>query len=129
MRDGGGRPPGRRDISLRVLEGIAQSFPTERAFWAHVATLAKAGDSGAMIAIADRIAPKLRPQSAPVNVEVPQNSDIVARADAIIAAATRGDVGVEEACGLITALGSFAKLREFAELESRLAALEARGLV
>lgn len=114
---------------LRVLEGIKDTFSTESEFWAHVATLAKAGDSGATTAIADRLAPKLKPQSSPVNVEVPQNSDIVARADAIIAAATRGDVGVEEACSLITALAAFAKLKEFAEIEARLAALEARGLV
>ncbi|WP_181707639.1 DUF5681 domain-containing protein [Chthonobacter rhizosphaerae] len=119
-----GRPKGSRNrTSLAVellLEGEAEQL-TRKAI-----DLALAGDTVALKLCIDRLAPPRKDR--PVRFEIPASNalaDVVQVADAVIRAVADGEVTPAEAASAMAVLEGYRRLRETAELEARVAALEA----
>jgi hypothetical protein len=87
---------------------------------------AKSGDVQAAGLILSRIAPPLRPSRELVAVPgIATGATATEIAQALVVAATRGELPSDAAAELVAALGAVAKLREVDELAARIAALEA----
>jgi hypothetical protein len=119
-----GRPAGsRHKVSLLVeqlIENEAEAL-TQAAL-----TLAKAGDGALLKALLDRLAPARKER--PVVVDLPPlttPSDAPAIAAALLAKAAAGELAPGEAQSLAALLESYRRQSELADLESRIAALEA----
>ena len=118
-----GRPKGIADSRHRlraVLEPHADEL-LEQAI-----TLAKSGDGQMLQFLLGRALPAVKPESAPVAIELPADAGLSARAEAILQAAAAGGLPASTASELISALGTVAKIREGDELAARIAALEER---
>ena len=88
---------------------------------------AKEGDLQAARIILDRVLPPLRAEAAPVTLAaLDGDAPRTERAALVFKAATAGDISVESASTLITALSGLSRLREADELAARVARLEAR---
>ncbi|WP_295449633.1 DUF5681 domain-containing protein [uncultured Thiodictyon sp.] len=88
---------------------------------------AKSGDPTAARLVLDRCLPALRPTDAPANlppgIEV---SDLTGAPVAVLKALAAGALSPDQAATIAGALSALVKVREFTELESRIAALESR---
>lgn len=88
---------------------------------------AKSGDATAARLILDRCLPTLRPQDAPAALPPGVDlSDLAGAPAAVLAALSAGTIGTEQAGALAGVLASLVKVREAVELETRIAALEAK---
>jgi hypothetical protein len=120
-----GRPLGsRHKVSLLVeqlIEGEAEAL-TQAAL-----ALAKAGDGALLKALLDRLAPPRRERVVQVDLPPLQSpKDAPSIAAALLAKAASGELTPSEAQGLAGLLEAYRRQSEFAELEARIAALEAR---
>jgi hypothetical protein len=86
--------------------------------------MALGGDTTALTACLNRIAPTLKPEGALIQLELPQGNDIVLQGSRIIKAATSGEITPDTAAQLLQALGTLARIEEVKELRDRLEALE-----
>lgn len=92
-----------------------------------VAVIIKAALEGDMMAarmVLDRILPPLKPNAAPVNLELPAPASPVVVADALLQAVARGDLPPDVAAQLLTATAQFSRILEIEELNARLEAIE-----
>jgi hypothetical protein len=107
----------------KVREAIAEAMPD---ILAALVKRAKEGDPQAARLLLERAIPALKPIELPfpVPVSVPDTGGLVDRAEAILAATTRGDIAPGQAADLLAALGGIARLREIEDLEERIKALE-----
>lgn len=117
-----GRPKGSGQAA-KLREAISQDVPD---IIAKLATLAKGGDVAAARLLLDRAVPALRPESQPVEIPGLASGSLTERAEAAIAAAGRGEVPADLAAQLVAAVGALARITEVAELEQRIASLEAK---
>lgn len=118
-----GRPKGSRNrTSLAVeqlLEGEAEQL-TRKAI-----DLALAGDTVALKLCMDRLVPPRKDR--PVRFEIPASNslaDVVQVADAMLRAVAGGEITPAEAASAMAVLEGYRRLRETADLEARVAALE-----
>ena len=108
----------------RMRAALADDLPD---ILASVVEQAKAGDLQAARIILDRVLPSLRAEAAPVSLAgLDGDAPLTERATLVFKAATAGDISVESASTLITALSGLSRLREADELAARVARLEAR---
>jgi hypothetical protein len=104
-----------------LIEGEAETL-TQTAL-----TLAKAGDAALLKTLLDRLAPPRRER--PVQVDLPllqSPQDAPGVAAALLGLAASGELTPSEAQGLAGLLEAYRRQSELAELEARIAALEAR---
>jgi len=114
-----GRPRGVGKIG-ELRQQIADALPE---IVDRLVSSAKNGDVQSARLLIDKVIPNVRPQSLPINFEVAEESFYVNSA-AILSAAMRGELPLEEASDFISAVNNYSKLTEFHELEGRLLRLE-----
>lgn len=80
-------------------------------------------DTTALKMVLDRIAPPLKPTSAPIVFNLDAGS-LTEKANQILIATSKGELNTEAAGTLITALGNIARITELDELIERITKLE-----
>ena len=118
-----GRPRGsadRRSQLRAALDGKADELLQK------ATDMALAGDPSMLALLINRVIPATKPESAPMNVALPEGS-LSDKAGALVDAAANGEVPTSSAAELLSGMAVVAKLRELDELEARLKALEARS--
>jgi hypothetical protein len=118
-----GRPRGIADSRHRLRAALD---PHADALLAQAVAMAKAGDGPMLAFLLSRALPAVKPESAPVSIDIAGGATLTERAEAIAAAAMAGTVPASVAGELLAGLGTLAKLRESDEIEQRIAALEER---
>ncbi len=117
-----GRPKGVPNPQARIRQMIGDDLPR---ILATLRDRALDGDVQAASLLLSRCLPALRPTSAAV--ELPGAGDTLSqRAEAIAAAAVAGHLPPDAAADLMGVLANQARIKEVAELEARITALEER---
>jgi hypothetical protein len=116
-----GRPPGQSEIT-RLRAAIAEHVPS---ILEQLVTAAQGGDIQAARLILERVLPPLKATEQPVELQLPNDGTLTAKAAAVLYAAAAGDLAPGQAAQLIAALGTLAKISEVDELAARITALEA----
>lgn len=120
-----GRPAGSKNKRTLIREALAETFDGgEQGFWLSVATMAKGGDMQAMAMLADRLSPKLKPESATISLPEPLTGSPADMAKQLIQFAGAGAISTSTAQELLSALADVLKIVEITELEKRLSQLE-----
>lgn len=123
-----GRPKGAKNKRTVIREALADTFEGgERGFWLAVATQAQDGDMQAMAMLADRLSPKLKPESQAVALPQPLTGTPAEMAAQLVSAASAGDIPTSTAQELLQALANVVKITEYTELVQRIEALEELG--
>lgn len=121
-----GRPRGARNKTTQAIEHLQEGdaeLLTRKAIG-----LVLAGDTVALKLCMDRLVPPRKDR--PVRFEIPASNtlaDVVQVADAVLGAVADGEVTPAEAASAMAVLEGYRRLRESADLEARLAALERVG--
>ena len=116
-----GRPPGQSEIT-RLRTAIAAHVPS---ILDQLVTAAKAGDVQAARLILERVLPPLKGTEQAVELQLPKDGTLTAKATAVLYAAAAGELAPGQAAQLIAALGTLAKIHEVDELAARIEKLEA----
>ena len=116
-----GRPPGQSEIT-RLRAGLAGDVP---AILAGLVLAAKGGDVQAARLILERILPPVKAIEQALELHLPADGTLTAKASAVLSAAAAGELAPGQAAQLIAALGTLAKIHEVDELAARITALEA----
>lgn len=116
-----GRPPGQSEIT-RLRTAIATHVPL---ILDQLVTAAKAGDVQAARLILERVLPPLKGAEQVVELQLPQDGTLTAKATAVLNSAAAGELAPGQAAQLIAALGTLAKISEVDELAARIEKLEA----
>ena len=117
-----GRPPGQSEIT-RIRASLAGDVPE---ILAGLVTAAKGGDVQAARLILERILPPVKAIEQAVELQLPNDGTLTAKASAVLSAAAAGELAPGQAAQLIAALGTLAKISEVDELAARITALEVR---
>lgn len=117
-----GNPAGRPSKATRELEKALKDHADELA--AKLVQLALEGDTTALKMCIDRIHAPLKPQAAPIHIDLPDDATLADTGRAIIEAVSRGELPTDQAGQLLGGLGAFVRIVELEELEQRIEALE-----
>ena len=120
-----GRPRGSRDRALSALDAIGDQSAVE--VLQAVVKAAKGGDVRAAEVLLSRLWPVRRGR--PIAIALPpvnRAADLPAALGAIVAAMAEGRISAEEAAAMAGALEAQRKAIETADLDARIAVLEAR---
>jgi adenine/guanine phosphoribosyltransferase-like PRPP-binding protein len=117
----GGRPKGIVDSRHRLRAALE---PHADALLAQAVEMARSGDVAVLTFLLGRAMPAPKPETAPINVEIPDGT-LTSKAEALVAAAASGVLPASTAAELLGGLATVARLREVDELEARIATLEA----
>jgi hypothetical protein len=118
-----GRPPGRPDARTRMNRALLDDAP---AIARVVVDAALEGDLQAASLVLSRCAPALRPEAQPVQFEFDPTASTVEQIETVLAAVAGGAVPVDLGRQLIDSIKALADVRAVAELEDRIATLEAK---
>jgi hypothetical protein len=116
-----GRPLGQSEIT-RIRASLAGDVPE---ILAGLVMAAKGGDVQAARLILERILPPVKAIEQAVELQLPIDGTLTAKASAVLSAAAAGELAPGQAAQLIAALGTLAKIHEVDELAARITALEA----
>lgn len=117
-----GKPRGCKSKWTAVRDAIADELPS---ILGALRRRALEGDVAAATALLDRCLPKLKPIHG--EIAIPGAGKTLAeRAEAIAAAVIAGDLPPDTAADIMNLLASQARIKEVAELEARITALEER---
>lgn len=120
-----GRPQGSKNKRTLVREALQEIYPDgEAGFWLSIATMAKRGDMQAATMLADRLYPKLKPQSPTVVLTEPLQGTPADMARKLMQLAGNGELAASQAQELLSALADVVRIVEASELEQRLKKLE-----
>ena len=117
-----GNPNGRPRKATTELEKALRKHGAELAD--KLVALALSGDTTALKICIDRIHAPLKPQSAPVQLELPEGASMADTGRAVLEAVARGEIAPDQAGQMLTGLGTLARVIEVDELEKRIQALE-----
>ena len=117
-----GRPPGQSEIT-RIRASLAGDVPE---ILAGLVTAAKGGDTQAARLILERILPPVKAIEHAVELQLPNDGTLTAKASAVLSAAAAGELAPGQAAQLIAALGTLAKISEVDEMAARITALEVK---
>ena len=121
-----GRPRGSKNKRTVIREALAETFDNgEQGFWLAVAQQAKGGDLQAAQMLADRLYPKLKPQSPTIALSEPLEGSPANMARQLVQMAGNGELPSSQARELLQALGDLVRVIEITEIEQRLEKLEA----
>lgn len=115
-----GKPRGTKHVSTKLRDAIASDL---HAIVAALIEKAKDGDTGAASLLFSRTLPPLRPQSDPVDAELPGNTPDE-RAESVINAALAGKISPTAASEIIGLLTQQCRIKEIGELSERLERIE-----
>lgn len=115
-----GKPRGTKHVSTKLRDAIAGDL---HAIVAALIEKAKNGDTGAASLLFSRTLPPLRPQSDPVDAELPGNTPDE-RAESVIHAALAGKISPTAATEIIGLLTQQCRIKEIGELSERLERIE-----
>ena len=119
-----GKAKGTLSRAGRIRAALADDVPE---ILAAVVQRARDGDLQAARIILDRVVPPMRAEAAPVSLAgLDGDVPLTERATLVFKAATAGEISVEAASTLITALTGLSRLQEADDLIARVARLEAR---
>ena len=121
-----GRPVGSRHQVTRAIEALLEG--EHEALARKAIDLAKEGDMVAMRLCLDRLAPSRK--DAPVSIALPavrSAADAVEASAAILASVAAGEITPDEAGRIMALLTAHKGIVEAGDLESRIAALEAKN--
>ena len=116
-----GRKPGTGEVAA-IRAAIAERVPE---LLAALMTKALDGDIGASRLLLERAIAPLKSIENPVELQLPQDGTLTAKATAVLTAAAAGSLSPQQASQLIAALGTLAKISEVDQLTARITALEA----
>lgn len=121
-----GRPRGSKNKRTLIREALAKTFDDgETGFWLSIASMAKGGDMQAAQMVADRLYPKLKPQSPHITLSEPLEGTPADMARQLVQMAGKGEIPSSQARELLQALGDLVRVIEVTEIEQRLEKLEA----
>lgn len=114
------RPKG--SLNKRTL--VSEFVEREPELQKRVVELALEGDPTSLKIIADRLWPRIRPQSMAVKVDADKADSLAELGDKVLSAAMSGKISTDQARDLLAAITDQARVAELTEIEQRLAALE-----
>jgi hypothetical protein len=117
-----GRPKGIIDSRQRLRKLLE---PHSQELLEKAIELARGGDVPMLQFLISRGLPAVKPESAPVVVDLPSDAGLTAQAMTVLSAAASGALPVSSALELVNGMGVVARIREADELAARVAALEA----
>lgn len=117
-----GNPAGRPKQASSLLREQLKAHGVEVV--ATVVQAALEGDMTACKMVLDRIAPALKPQAAPVQIELAPDAGLAGVARAFVDAAAAGELAPDVAGQMVQAVGSLARITEIDELLKRVERLE-----
>lgn len=117
-----GKTPGSGELQ-KLRATLAADVP---GILAGLVTAAKAGDTQAARLILERILPPVKAIEQAVELQLPNDGTLTAKASAVLSAAAAGELAPGQAAQLIAALGTLAKISEVDELAARITALEVK---
>ena len=117
-----GKTPGSGELQ-KLRATLAADVP---GILAGLVTAAKGGDIQAARLILERILPPVKAIEQAVELQLPNDGTLTAKASAVLSAAAAGELAPGQAAQLIAALGTLAKISEVDELAARITALEVR---
>ena len=117
-----GKTPGSGELQ-KLRATLAADVP---GILAGLVTAAKGGDVQAARLILERILPPVKAIEQAVELQLPNDGTLTAKASAVLSAAAAGELAPGQAAQLIAALGTLAKISEVDELAARITALEVR---
>jgi hypothetical protein len=115
-----GKPPGTGEVQ-KLRASLREHIPD---IVKRMVESAKGGDIQAARLLLERVFPPVKATEQPVEIDLPMNGSLTAKAESLLEAAANGQLAPSQAAQLIAALGSVAKIAEIDELESRIAKLE-----
>ena|ERR1700686_1515985 len=118
-----GRPKGSRNRSTSVLRALIGNEAED--VIRVLVEAARNGNVSAAKVLLDRILPPARAGTGDVELPLPSEQPLTAAADALIRAVSNGELAPSDAALIGTVLKTRAELTDLAELERRLANLEA----
>ena len=116
-----GRKPGTGEVA-RLRAAIAEHVPP---IIAKLTAAALAGDVGAARLLLERVISPLKASEELAALALPDGT-LTEQGRAVLGAVAVGDLAPGQGAALLASLGTLAKIREGDELESRIAALEAK---
>ena len=117
-----GKTPGSGELQ-KLRATLAADVP---GILAGLVTAAKGGDIQAARLILERILPPVKAIEQAVELQLPNDGTLTAKASAVLSAAAAGELAPGQAAQLIAALGTLAKISEVDELAARITALEVK---
>lgn len=114
-----GRPPG-KTLAGRLRQAVDRDFD---AIVSGVIEAAKGGDMSAASLLLNRVAPTLRPVQEAVHITL-EGASLTERANAVMDATGRGELGPDVAKQLLDGLAAVARITEVQELKERVELLE-----
>ena len=117
-----GKTPGSGELQ-KLRATLAADVP---GILAGLVTAAKGGDVQAARLILERILPPVKAIEQAVELQLPNEGTLTAKASAVLSAAAAGELAPGQAAQLIAALGTLAKISEVDELAARITALEVK---
>ncbi len=118
-----GRPPGIVDQRSRVTKALLDDA---HAVARVVIEAAMAGDIQAAGIVLSRVAPVLKAQADKVAFSFDAKASLVEQVESVLQAVANGLVSPDVGRSIIETVGSLAAIRQYEDLERRLAALETR---
>ena len=115
-----GKTPGSGELQ-KLRASIAADVPE---ILAGLVLAAKGGDIQAARLILERVLPPMKAIEQAVELRLPDDGTLTAKAVAVLSAAAAGELAPGQAAQLITALGTLAKITEIDELAARITSLE-----
>lgn len=119
-----GRPKGIKNTSTELKEAFEVSA---KQIAQTVINAAMDGDIQAAKIVIERLQPAIRSRAEHVEFELPENTSLSSKADAILLACSQGKLAPDVTALLITALGNQGRLIEMTEIENRIELLEGTG--
>lgn len=115
-----GKPAGSGELQ-KLRAAISEHVPE---IIAKLVTAAQAGDVAAARLLLERVLPPVKAVEQAQAIDLPADASLTDKGHALLQAAADGELAPSQAAGLITALGSLARIAEVDELERRISALE-----
>lgn len=115
-----GKTPGSGELQ-KLRASIAADVPE---ILAGLVIAAKGGDIQAARLILERVLPPMKAIEQAVELRLPDDGTLTAKATAVLSAAAAGELAPGQAAQLIAALGTLAKINEVDELAARITSLE-----
>lgn len=121
-----GRPKGSLNATTRIVQALLDGDAEE--IVRKAIELAKAGDGPVLRAVLERISPARK--DAPINLDLPSvesAADAKVASAVVVASVAAGDITPSEGQAVMALLSAHRSILETADLEARIAALEAKG--
>lgn len=115
-----GKPKGTTDWRSKLRKQIEEAAP---GLIDKLVAQAEWGDVAAIKLLLDKVLPNVKPQSLPVNIDIP-TGDESASILAVFSAMSKGEISPDAGNELVHALATLSKVRETSEIIQRIEQLE-----